>query len=329
VIDLGTEFAVEVDSDGKTDVYVERGTVELKQTRSAEPKRVRGVKLTAGKSARVTTTKLIAGIPSDGAQFSQALQAVAREDRTASAEQVPAIWLSNLFDDGPRTPLAIAMRTDTFRAMATTRNLGVSWIAYGGPPVKEIASGLSLDLTNLGWDAGCVCQIANDAHHGDDHVGRGGGLRVSGVLSPVSGDRLEDGIGQTANSLITFDLDDLRGAGGLQGRDMVFVCDRAGMFDGVALCDNSSVHMVAIASSKTAMRAAWVNGEPAELARHERVWSIDSPIGKPIRAHGQFVSFRMPLERNDCYLTLIVTAAGDGWGGDNAAWIEARLVIQP
>ncbi len=54
VVDLGTEFGVEVDGAGKTDVHVLKGSVEVKRLVSEVTAPVRSMKLGAGEAVRIS-----------------------------------------------------------------------------------------------------------------------------------------------------------------------------------------------------------------------------------------------------------------------------------
>ncbi len=78
------------------------------------------------------------------------------------AEGVTKVWLGNLFDDRPHTPLAKAMLTERSAPRADFNDLGVSRVIYGGPPLVEIAPDIQFDFTSVGWDGGAAYRVAND-----------------------------------------------------------------------------------------------------------------------------------------------------------------------
>ena len=241
------------------------------------------------------------------------------------------IALGNLFDDPHGTPLAEAMQTDTFRAEADVADLGVIRVVYGGKSLQEIAPGIWFDLANLGWQEAAIHHhIANDAWseglQPTNAGGPAGGIRAMGVKMGFSEPKIEEGIGMHADAFITFDLDEIRAAGGLQGREMLFISDPAGINDG-ALGDGGSIHLAALVSTRTDVRTAMVDGARAKLSKQDEHWSVTSAIGEPLRADGKFVEFRMPIRADDKYLTLISGDAGDGWSIDHGVWIGARLEV--
>lgn len=238
------------------------------------------------------------------------------------------IWLGNLFDDHPHVPLAQAMRSDTFGAVADFNDLGVDRVLYGGDAVKEIAPGLRFDLTQLGWTAGGGghLTVTNDSWTHQSSVANAGGIRLQGQNPGRAESKMDDGIGAHANALLTFHLDDIRAAGRLQNLPLRFICDRAGINDG-SLGGPGSVHMVVLASSPDAVQTASVDGQPATLAERDGLWSVTSPVGEPVTADGRFVTFQISIAPSSKYLTLISTSAGDSSNGDAAVWIGAHLVV--
>ena len=71
--------------------------------------------------------------------------------------------------------------------------------------------------------------------------------------------------------------------------------------------------MILIVSTDTQVGAAFVDGQRAEVVEHKGVWSVDSPIGQPLRGAGPIVSFHAQIGPEDKYLTLAATSAGDGY----------------
>ena len=126
----------------------------------------------AGEAVRVSAGRREASpIAFDATRF-DAVNAVIAATESKGTRRSPAfasgrpIWLGNLFDDGPHTPLAQAMRSDTFGATPEAlKTLGVQRVYYGGDPLKEIATGVRFNLATLGWQAGSGpdARIANDS----------------------------------------------------------------------------------------------------------------------------------------------------------------------
>jgi hypothetical protein len=329
VVDLGTEFDLNVAPNGETEVYVRTGKVALQSPARAGPS-VQPRHLSAGSAVRVAAGPAIEAIPF-GPGRTSSVRTVLTTALQKTEFDAPAfmagqpIWLSNLFDDRPHVPLAEAMRTDTFRAAADFNDLGVARVAGGTSSIQEVSPGLRFDLTNLGWDEGVwpTVGVFNDAWTNHE-LFRQGGIRLEGKAMHYDAPRTEEGIGMQASALVTFDLEDIRDAGRLTGRGFEFVCDRAGINDG-ALGLGGAVHLAVIVSNGTGIEAAWLDGAPAEVVQERGLWSFANP-GAPISAG--FVSFRVPAPASAKHLTLVSASAGDSTR-DQTAWINARLECVP
>jgi hypothetical protein len=325
VVDLGTEFGVTVAVDGRTDVHVLNGKVEVRPPSSANI--VEGVQLVAGEAVRAAAIdKPLRRIAIDRSKFTSVLRSVSPDPKEGNP--VTRILLGNLFDDRPRTPLADAMRTDTYQAEADLNDLGVSRVLLAGEPVQQIAPGVRFDLTNLGWQGGQgVSSPVNDAWS----VGpTSGGISVTGNAKSAAIPRGDEGVGMHANVLVTFDLDELRNASGSKNQAFDFVADYTGVNDtAIETITHGSVHMAAIVSTVNSVQAAVVDGQKAEVSEHEQVWCVTSEIGEPMRPGGPFVPVRMHLPATAKYLTLVAASAGDGIDRDHAVWVGARLELVP
>jgi hypothetical protein len=331
VVDLGTEFGVDVNANsGETEVHVLRGTVETrKRIRDNSSADVLPVRLTAGSAIRISPDKTSdEHIAFDNKKF-----------RSPRADSAAAVWdmqlapadvipLGNLFDDPRRSSLASAIETDTFCATPEIDDLGVERVLHGREGLKQIAPMIWFDASNLGWEDAPLGEIGNDVW-GVIDGGSTGGIRTRGSRVDPAEPKIEDGIGVLLNVLITFDLDEIRAAGGpQQGREFEFVCDRAGINDDCAGDERASVQMAVLVSNSRGVQTANVNGAEARVADHKDVWSVVSPIGKPLRADGQFAQFRVKVPADARYLTLLASSAGDGGFADHAVWSGARLEVQ-
>ncbi len=118
-------------------------------------------------------------------------------------------------------------------------------------------------------------------------------------------------------------------AGGLEGRPLEFICDRAGVNDDDAagIRHEASLHMAAIVSDDAGLQIAVVNGKAADVALHAGVWFIESDPGEPLKADGRFVEFRVPIAAGARYLTLVSSSVDGNNNMDHAAWSGARLEV--
>ncbi len=353
VVDLGTEFGVEVDSQGATQLHVIRGRVELKSTAPVAAKpAARGQQVVAGQAVRISARgEAASAIPFDRGLFAAAEAAKTRTSRDAAGAQArfdrgQPIWLGNLFDDPAGTPLAEALGTDTFQAIPREAGLGIERVIQAeGRPAKpglpdwvaervaedglvEIAPRVKCNLKSLGWNGMVHGNVANDASSKFVNYVTGG-LRTLG--QPIASDapRCEEGIGMHADSLLTFDLDEIRAAGDLEGQPLEFVCDRAGVNDDdfAQIRHEASLHMAVLVSDATGVQNAVVDGKVAGVALRTGVWFIDAAPGEPLRADGRFVQFRTPITAGAKYLTLVSSSVDGNNNMDHAAWSGARLEV--
>ncbi len=222
------------------------------------------------------------------------------------------------------------METDTFRAIAELDDLGVERVLYAGDPVKQVCPGVRFDFSNLGWADGHYGQVSNDtwidegALRGDD-FGPDGGIQTLGKRIGMKEPKIEEGIGSHACALITFDLDEIRAAGDLAEKPLIFKCDRAGIND--CYLGRGSVHMAVLVCDRRQVLQAIVDGQAARVTEQAGVWSIASPIGAPLCGDGRFANFQARLSAGARYLILAVTDAGDNIAADAAVWSGARLEV--
>ncbi len=354
VVDLGTEFGVEVDSQGATQLHVIRGRVELKSTApvASDKPAARGQQVVAGQAVRISARgEAASAIPFDRGLFAAAEAAKTRNPRNAAGSQArfdrgQPIWLGNLFDDPAGTPLAEALRTDTFQAIPWENGLGIERVIQAeGRPTRpgqvdyvaqrvaedglvEIAPRVKCNLKTLGWSGMVHGNVANDASSKFVHF-ETSGLRTLGQPIASNAPRDEEGIGMHADSLLTFDLDKIRAAGGLEGQPLEFICDRAGVNDDdtSGLRNQASLHMAVLVSDDVGLQNAVVNGKQADVALREGVWVIETAPGAPLKADGRFVQFHIPITAGAKYLTLVSSSVDGNNNMDHAAWSGARLEV--
>ena len=184
VIDLGTEFGVEVNRQGRTDLVVIKGQVEVKPVaKDAAPAR-RGQRVVAGQAVRVAaddrTPTPVEFNPAKFAAVRETIAAtsVAKETNESFGQGAP-IWLGNLFDDRVDAQLADAVRTDPFKSVPKAHmSLGVERVYHAGQffgsdngaanwdgaGKLQVTPTLVLDLTNLGWKGMQSGAISNDVY---------------------------------------------------------------------------------------------------------------------------------------------------------------------
>ena len=310
LVDLGTEFGVDVDAVGKTDLHVLQGTVEVRSVKSDSTSQRASQKIAAGQAVRISadsqTSKLIRLDESRFTSLRSATNRAAQASWTGATSNPflkgETIRLGNLFDDQPHVPLIDAMHSDTFGAGADMNDLGVDRVIAGGKAVQEIAPDISFDFTTVGWESYGLPQVVNDAWRLDDNLDNSRGIRVTGAILNTAG-RLEDGICQTGNTLITFHLDDFRAAGNLQGKSFEFISERVGINDHWVSETRASIHLAVLVSTATGVRQAFVDGEPAAVVEQNGCWSIASPIGKPLALQRSDRFVPRSGRRSDKYLT--------------------------
>jgi hypothetical protein len=360
IIDLGTEFGVQVADEGTSEVHVLKGAVETRRTLPAESSEVaaaesKPLRLQAGKAAIISSTSVVPALIEFETTKFQGLSKVLA-DRAASdavkpssstlegslhAEASPKVTaarppkknyfrgpipLGNLFDDWPNVTLEQAVATDTYAAYPEIGRLGVVRLMVGGADIQEIGLHTRFDLTSVGWTKDYFKWCANDAYIANEAERHEQPIRTLGHNRDLKPGKVEDGIGMHANGLITFDIDILREAGKLQGIPLRFVCDRAGINDPRSEDRLGSVNMLVLLSNQQGVQRAILDGEPVSVVSTDHVWRLrDRPTSylKP----KQFVSLDIPLPPNTRYLTLLVAEAVDGLTGDEAVWSGARLEV--
>jgi hypothetical protein len=239
------------------------------------------------------------------------------------APGVPAravvIPLGNLFDDPTTETLANAIASDTFEAQAGVGDLGVYTTIYAGlASPATIAPGVSFDFTNLGADNGAFRPIFNDSAYGGGSIIRTTGVAMSNYTQPGLGNGEEQGIGMHTNQAMTFDLNALRTAGGLDGYGFTFTAD-GGLNDDTT----SSVNVAVLVSDASGVVAGFVNGQQVAVSQSGSYY-FSGTLPGPVSGRGHTNPFNVSLSSTDLYLTL-ATLAYDGIGSDQAVFSMAQL----
>ena len=254
---------------------------------------------------------------------------------TTVTESIP---LGNLFDDGPGTDLATAVITDTYGANADDTDLGVHQVAAGdNNGVKTIAPGIDFDFTNLGGGTAGK-GIGNDTIQANDTTP----LRITGLGpnnggSSLPGVKVEDGIGSAADGRITFDLDEIRAAGGLEGSQMTFTATGAVNDSVVGHSDYRACqfHLAAILSDENGVLSGQVNGQDVTVGDSGGTWSFTGTIPEHFDGHdgnGDDVpdgmiraDFFLDIPATAKWLTLVSATEDGGNYADHSVWVDAQL----
>ncbi len=246
------------------------------------------------------------------------------------------IYLGNLFDDDVSAnsglTLADALATDTFKAEASANSFGVDVVKAGGMDVATAINGSNVQFdfsVGVGGDASTSSGLANDAVGGD---GNRPAIRTTGSSSPElsTTEKVEEGIGMHANHFVTFDLDEIRDAGGLPD-DLKFLAEGA-INDSVAdSTSGASIYTVALLSDDSGVIAGYVNGQLVDITENAGVWSFSGSVPQRFEGATDNMSalFDIDLTADVKYLTLAVTAAGDGITADHGVFSGARLTMVP
>ncbi len=233
------------------------------------------------------------------------------------------IPLGNLFDDANNMSLTAAIATDTFKATADASDLGVNKVLTGGSATRDLdqAGQVSFNLSNLGWQSNQYSDPVNDANASPSNERP---IRTTGSSNGLpTFQKIEDGVGLHANGLVTFDLNELRTAGGFAAsQPFRFVADRVGMND----LGGGSIRTAVIVSNAQGVLSGVVNGQSVAVTNTSGTWSFSGTIPAAQTSSSGLVSLNIDLPSTARYLTLLVTGAGDGIGSDHGVFSGARLI---
>jgi hypothetical protein len=239
------------------------------------------------------------------------------------------ISLGNLFDDPVSTPLATAMATDTYGAAADAADLGVDLVRIGNVSgMQPIATAggfsLSIPLTGTLSSGG----IGNDSFQSGASQS---GIRFSGSLLPTTGAGLFlQGIGMHANTLITFDLAELRAAAGLSPTASgSFISDVYGLNDTAGPAGD--VQLWVIVSSVSAPIRAVCNGTTQTITSiGPGAYSTSGTCSVFSYSNRSASNLSVAIDGGARYLTLVGSqAGGTDIFSDHAAWGTPRLELIP
>lgn len=232
-----------------------------------------------------------------------------------------SVALGNLFDDPKGTSLDVAIASDTYQAEGEPSDLGVYTVIDGSLNVGQtIAPGVNFDLSSIGGGSASAGSPSNDTYRSNSNVA----IRTTGSSS-VPSTKVEDGIGMHANGLITFDLGELRAAGGFLGTNGYFTA-RAGLND-TAAPGGGSLRTIAILSDSAGnVLVGYVNGQAVEVVNTGGVWSFTGTFPSSVNstANRRFAQFAFGVPEEASYLTLAATSSGS-IGSDHAVFSGATL----
>lgn len=249
---------------------------------------------------------------------------ILRENAPAiNAQSISSIPLDNLFDDPAGTPLDDAIVSDLYQAEPTASDLGVYTVEMGNLGADlTIAPGVSFNLSSAGGGSGQSGPISNDTFRGQS----ANAIRTLGIANPPL-TKVEDGIGIHSNGLITFDIDELRAAGGFVGQPGYFTT-RSGLND--TAVGAGSVNTVAILSDDSGqVLAGYVNGQLVDVSNVGGTWSFTGSQPDILNgsADNRFAPIAVPVPTDAAYLTLAITGNGNR-NSDHGVFSNPRLEFQ-
>lgn len=309
IVDLGTEFCVEVTSGAGTDLSVLTGLVAAKlvDERTASGRR-EAFQVAAGRSISVSSQgeKLV------WTSLKPSLNELADYKGSSSTPQRAVfngtVPLGNLFDDRARTSLAEAVSTDTMRAVPDSDHLGIESVLIGPGTRRAIGPNLIFDFAGIGWTGAYSDPVTNDAsvpELTDPHYWT---IRTEGQHGgSLSPSKVEDGIGLHPDQAIVFNLDEIRAAGNLTGMRLRFVCDRAGINDRMLASPDRNtiaVNLLVMVSEPHRVVSANLNGASVAPQTAGKVWSVAPFDALPLKADGRMVSIELSIPPTARYLTL-------------------------
>lgn len=260
-----------------------------------------------------------------------ALATVVACGTATSAYARTTIPLSNLFDDAKGSSLATAMGTDTYKAGAQTTDLGVVQVLSGGLGGNVlIAPGITFNTASAGGaNTTGVSAPANDTVRANNSTAIS---TLGTLLATVEVTRQEDGIGVWADQLLTFDLDELRTAGGMPSNTPFQFFSRAGINDFAS--SSASLKLAVIISDASGPIAAYLSSPGGNAVSVSTLFSggaftfIGVQPAALTGAAGQRISIfdHLAVPGNAKFLTLASFSQGDGTASDHGVFGQAQLI---
>jgi len=247
---------------------------------------------------------------------------------SALAQSLDPVPLGNLFDDAKGTSLGAAIQSDVWRAGASPNSLGVSTVQSGGlGSYAQIAPGISFDMGGAGGadtlDYGAL--PANDAISSLNSVGlscTGDILYGQSVFAPQ-----DEGIGMWADQFVTFDLNEIRVAGGLDPAQVFQFNSFSGINDFAS--PGTTLNLVAILSNDQGVLGGWVNGQAVSVGQTADGFAFNGTLPASYGDDNRAGDFSFTVTGDAKYLTLASLSMGDGAGTDNAVFGGATLSAVP
>lgn len=245
----------------------------------------------------------------------------------ASGGIVECVPLGNLLDDPKGTSLVSAIASDTYGAGASVHDLGVNRIVKGGLNAAAlITPSLTFNASNIGGGSAVPGALPNN-----DRVYTGGSSPISSIGSlvlPMPSNKVEDGIGLWGDMVISFDLNEIRHAGGMnETQDFVFMA-RGGINDYAP--ETASLRVAVIVSNASGVLSAWVNGELVDVEENGGVWSVTGYVPEALSGSGQrLTNFLVPIPGDATQISLMSLSLDDGNSGDQAIFADAKLSTVP
>ena len=295
----------------------------------------------AGHSLEIDSSSMATVVPvTDASQYPVAMPAPRRQPFEGDS-----IYLGNLFDDCKMHSLSEAMASDTYQAAAETIDLGVAAVHDGGLDLDVCLAedGVLFNFSNVGGGGSAVLGLpSNDTYRSVLSIP----IRTTGDNLPFTTDELhavvtgeqptkmEEGVGISSNELLTFDLDEIRQAGLLEGRHLRFVSDRAGINDREFPLETSRttalVNLIVVVSNREGVLSAYLNGEPVDVVKQANVYAVqvdEQQASEGLRYDGRFVRFDVPITPDAKFLTLVSASLGVDFH-DHAVFSGARLEVE-
>jgi hypothetical protein len=248
----------------------------------------------------------------------------------ADAQHIP---LGNLFDDPKLTNLITAVSTDTYGASAETTDLGIA--AFGtnlgdhAGAGTVIAPGVSFNFGNVG---------GADDSNGEPVINDSTYKSVGGQPVPISttgiqccgnpAPEIEEGIGIHANKFVTFDLDEIRAAGGFS-TDTPFFFSGKGAVNDSAIGSAAQFYTVALVSDVTnGVTRGYIQGILTPL-QNPGVQEFADSVPPTLSGTGTLsATFSFSIPGSVRYLTLASTSFGS-ISSDHAVFADVGITVIP